>query len=138
MADVMTPEQRSRCMARIRGKDTGPEVIIRKMLWSLGHRYRINYRLPGRPDIVFPGRRLAVFMDGCFWHRCPLHYQAPATNPGFWEAKIAGNVRRDREVDTRLATAGWSVLRFWEHEVKDDPERVLRVILDRLRRQVGA
>lgn len=138
MADVMTPEQRSRCMARIRGKDTGPEVIIRKMLWSLGHRYRINYRLPGTPDIVFPGRRLAVFMDGCFWHRCPLHYQAPATNPGFWEAKIAGNVRRDREVDARLATAGWSVLRFWEHEVKDDPEQVLRVILDRLRRQVGA
>lgn len=135
MADVMTPEQRSRCMSRIRGRDTRPEVIIRKMLWSLGCRYRVNYKLPGKPDIVFTRQRLAVFIDGCFWHHCPLHYQAPATNPGFWEAKIDGNVRRDREVDALLAKGGWSVLRFWEHEVKADQEEVLRAILKRLRGQ---
>lgn len=122
-------------MSRIRGRNTRPEVIVRKILWSLGHRYRINYSLPGRPDIVFTRPHLAVFIDGCFWHRCPLHYQAPATNPEFWETKIAGNVRRDREVDARLAEGGWSVLRFWEHEVKADPEQVLRAILDRLRGQ---
>lgn len=133
MADVMTPEQRSRCMSRIRGRNTGPEVIIRKILWALGHRYRINHRLPGKPDIVFTRQRLAVFIDGCFWHRCPMHYQAPVTRPEFWEAKIAGNVRRDREVNLMLAQDGWSVLRIWEHEVKDDPERVLQIIQERLR-----
>jgi DNA mismatch endonuclease (patch repair protein) len=133
MADVMTPAQRSHCMSRIRARDTQPEVVIRKMLWSLGCRYRINSSLPGKPDIVFTRQRLAVFIDGCFWHRCPLHYQAPATNPGFWETKIAGNVRRDRDVDARLGKTGWSTLRFWEHEVKNDPEQVLRGILDRLR-----
>lgn len=133
MADVMTPEQRSRCMSHIRSRNTGPEVVIRKMLWALGYRYRINYRLPGKPDIVFTRQRLAVFIDGCFWHQCPLHYQAPATRPGFWEAKIAGNVRRDRGVDSMLAQDGWSVLRIWEHEVKNDPERVLRLVLEQLR-----
>lgn len=135
MADVMTPGQRSRCMSRIRGRDTRPELIIRKMLWSLGCRYRVNSKLPGRPDIVFTRQRLAVFIDGCFWHRCPLHYQAPATNPAFWEAKIGRNVRHDRKVDVLLAKEGWSVLRIWEHEVRTDPERVLRVILARLRGQ---
>lgn len=135
MADVMTPKQRSRCMSRIRGRNTGPEVVIRKMLWALGHRYRINYTLPGKPDIVFTRHRLAVFIDGCFWHRCPMHYHAPATRLEFWEAKIAGNVSRDREINARLAKDGWSVLRIWEHEVKDAPEQVLQVILKRLREQ---
>lgn len=122
-------------MSRIRGRNTSPEVIIRKMLWALGYRYRINHRLPGKPDIVFTRQRLAVFIDGCFWHRCPMHYQAPTTRPEFWEAKIDGNVRRDREVNARLAKAGWSVLRIWEHEVRDDPERVLQIIQERLRVQ---
>lgn len=137
MADVMTPEQRSRCMSRIRGRDTQPEVIIRRMLWSLGWRYRVNSKLPGKPDIVFTRQRLAVFIDGCFWHRCPLHFQAPATNARFWEVKIEGNVRRDREVVERLATAGWSVLRIWEHEAKTDPAEVVWAILERLREQTA-
>lgn len=137
MADVMTPEQRSRCMSRIRGRDTQLEVIIRRMLWSLGWRYRVNSKLPGKPDIVFTRQRLAVFIDGCFWHRCPLHFQAPATNARFWEVKIEGNVRRDREVVERLATAGWSVLRIWEHEAKTDPAEVVWAILERLREQTA-
>jgi DNA mismatch endonuclease (patch repair protein) len=135
MADVLTPEQRSRCMSRIRGRDTRPEIVIRKALWSLGCRYRVNYGLPGKPDIVFTRQHLAIFIDGCFWHRCPLHFQAPATNARFWEAKIEGNVRRDREVDARLATGGWSVLRIWEHEAKTDQEEVIQAILERLRKQ---
>lgn len=122
-------------MSRIRSRDTRPEIVIRKMLWSLGCRYRVNYKLPGKPDIVFPRQRLAVFIDGCFWHHCPSHYQAPATNPEFWEAKIYGNVRRDREVEALLAKRGWSILRFWEHEVKGEPEKVIRVILKRLREE---
>lgn len=133
MVDVLTPTQRSRCMSRIRNKNTQPEIIIRKMLWALGLRYRIHHCLPGKPDIVFPKQRLAVFIDGCFWHRCPMHYQAPATRPEFWEAKIAGNIRRDRKVDERLVKDGWFVLRIWEHEVRDDPERTVQAIRERLR-----
>ena len=133
MSDVMTPKQRSRCMSRIRAKNTLPEITIRKKLWSLGYRYRVNYKLLGRPDIVFTNQHIAIFIDGCFWHRCPLHFQAPATNPEFWIKKISHNVHRDRTVDMRLAADGWSVLRFWEHEVKDDPERVVQVILSWLK-----
>jgi DNA mismatch endonuclease (patch repair protein) len=135
MADVLTPRQRSRCMSRIRGKNTRPEIVIRKKLWSLGLRYRVNYKLPGRPDVVFVSRRLAIFIDGCFWHRCPLHYQSPATNRLFWETKITSNVQRDRDVEAQLAREGWTVLRFWEHEVKDDPDRVIQSILTQVRGQ---
>ena len=125
MADVLTPEQRSFCMSRIRGRDTRPELAIRKGLWSLGYRYRIDMKLPGKPDIVFPRERVVIFIDGCFWHRCPIHYQAPATNPHFWEKKIHRNVERDRLVDRELASQGWKVKRIWEHEVKEDPLRVI-------------
>lgn len=133
MPDMMSAEQRSRCMSRIPGKNTRPEIIIRKMLWSLGCRYRVNYRLPGKPDIVFTKQRLAIFIDGCFWHRCPQHFQPPATRAEFWEAKINGNVHRDRRVDALLAQEGWSTLRIWEHAIKSDPEAALRSIMKRLR-----
>jgi len=129
MADVLTPEQRSFCMSRIKGRDTKPELIIRKGLWSLGYRYRIGIKLPGRPDIVFPRKRVVVFIDGCFWHRCPRHYQAPATNPHFWEKKINRNVERDRLVDRELASKGWKVKRIWEHEVREDPLRVIEDLI---------
>lgn len=133
MTDVMTPMQRSLCMSRIRARDTRPEIIIRKMLWSLGYRYRVRYKLPGKPDIVFTKKRLVVFIDGCFWHRCPLHYQPPATNKVFWEDKIGGNVKRDQRVHDQLTQEGWLVMRFWEHEVKDSPEQVLRAIVGQLK-----
>lgn len=129
MSDVLTPEQRKFCMSRIRSRDTKPEMTIRKGLWSLGYRYRVSTRLPGRPDIVFPRERLAVFIDGCFWHRCPRHYQAPATNPQFWERKIDRNVERDRMVDLQLASLGWRVKRIWEHEVREDPLRVIEDLI---------
>ena len=104
-------------MSRIRGKDTGPEVRLRKELWARGIRYRLKSRLPGKPDIVFPGARMVVFVDGCFWHGCPDHSQTPATNRSFWSKKLKRNVERDHEVTTRLEDLGWSVLRVWEHEV---------------------
>ena len=125
MTDVLTSEQRSFCMSRIRGRDTKPERILRSLLWHKGLRFRKNYKnLPGRPDIVFIKPKVAVFIDGCFWHRCPTHYQPPAANAEFWEKKIAGNVKRDREVDKLLKTEGWNVIRVWEHEVREDPEAV--------------
>lgn len=133
MTDVMTPEQRSRNMSRIRGRDTGPEIRLRKRLWKQGYRYRINHpALPGKPDLAFMGSRLAVFVDGCFWHGCPLHCTQPKTNAEFWRRKIKRNIQRDREVDAQLAALGWRVLRIWEHEVEEDvddaAERVIKAL----------
>lgn len=126
--DIMTPEQRSRLMARVKGTNTGPERRLRSALWRRGLRYRLGARLPGKPDLVFPRARLAVFVDGCFWHRCPLHATYPKTNRAFWEEKLRSNVERDRRVDERLAAMGWRVLRFWEHEVEADVEDVAKRI----------
>lgn len=118
MADVMTPAQRSLCMSKNRGRDTGPELRLRRALWAVGLRYRLGATLHGRPDIVFPRARLAVFVDGCFWHGCPEHFQQPANNAAFWAAKIEATHRRDLRVDTQLAAVGWSVMRIWEHDVR--------------------
>lgn len=109
-------------MSRIRSKDTSPEVRLRKVLWRLGFRYRTKSQLPGRPDLVIRRYRTVLFIDGCFWHRCPEHYTRPHSNSEFWKRKIAKNVRRDRKVDRQLRLLGWRVLRVWEHEVRRDPE----------------
>src|SRR5688572_15868355 len=99
MADRLTPEQRRRCMQANRGADTGPEVTLRKALHALGFRYMLRSKLPGRPDLVFPARRTALFVDGCFWHGCPEHGVLPESNRQVWQAKLAANVERDRRVD---------------------------------------
>jgi DNA mismatch endonuclease (patch repair protein) len=116
-------------MARIRSKDTRPEMLLRKALWAAGLRYRLASGLPGRPDIVIRRASLAVFVDGCFWHACPEHYRAPATNPDYWREKRARNEARDRLVDSELRERGWQVLRVWEHELKQD----LANVVDRVR-----
>jgi DNA mismatch endonuclease (patch repair protein) len=110
---------RSENMSRIRGKNTKPEIQLRKALWERGFRFRINIDLPGRPDLVFLKSRLAVFVDGCFWHGCPLHYSAPATREEFWQKKLRDNVLRDIAVDDELISLNWKVLRIWQHELKD-------------------
>ena len=116
---------RSEQMARMKGKDTTPERRLRSMLWVRGLRYRLHAKTPGgRPDIVFPGARVAVFIDGCFWHGCPVHYVRPRTRHEFWAEKLAANVERDRRQTTRLEDAGWTVIRLWEHEVDDDAATV--------------
>lgn len=103
-----------------RSTNTRPEVELRRELHRLGVRYRVNARpipeLRRTADVVFTRRAVAVFVDGCFWHGCPDHYSAPKTNREFWQLKLARNVRRDREVNRRLAEAGWVVVRVWEHE----------------------
>ncbi|MCB9789036.1 MAG: very short patch repair endonuclease [Deltaproteobacteria bacterium] len=123
------PLSRSEQMSRIRGKDTTPERRLRSALWAAGLRYRLHARTPiGRPDVVFAGRRVAVFIDGCFWHGCPYHYVRPRSRAGFWAAKLASNVARDRRQTLALEELGWSVVRVWEHEVRDDlPVAVARV-----------
>ncbi|OXM73411.1 DNA mismatch endonuclease Vsr [Amycolatopsis thermalba] len=107
-------------MARQRSRDTQPELLLRRALHRRGLRYRVDLPIPGMPrrraDVTFSRARVVVFVDGCFWHRCPLHATAPTTNGAWWERKLNANVARDRETDAWLTALGWSVLRFWEHE----------------------
>lgn len=128
MTDVMNATQRSFCMSRISGRNTTPELALRRSIWAIGFRYRVHTRLAGRPDIVFTRERVAIFVDGCFWHGCPKHYKAPAANAAFWRKKKRTNSERDRVVNSTLASDGWKVLRFWEHEVEQSLEAVVSVI----------
>jgi len=116
--DVMSPMQRSLCMSRIKGFNTGPEIILRRAVWNRGFRYKLKYPLLGKPDIVFVSARIAVFVDGCFWHGCPKHAAMPNTNRTFWKAKLRKNIERDRSVTAGLRRDGWRVLRFWEHDIE--------------------
>lgn len=129
MADVLTKRQRSYCMSRIRGRDTKPEVRLRKALWKGGLRYRVRVGLPGRPDVVFASLRAVVFVDGCFWHVCPRHAVPPKANAAFWRRKLKANVARDRLVDRKLRELGWRVIRVWEHEVRANPEGAARKVV---------
>lgn len=119
--DKMTKEQRHHCMASIRGKNTKPELIVRKFLFSRGFRYRLNHpRLPGHPDIVLRRYRSVIFVNGCFWHGhegC-RHYVMPKTNTAFWQAKIERNKARDMEEQRQLAAMGWHCLTVWECQLK--------------------
>jgi len=126
--DVLTKEQRSHNMSQIRGKNTKPEIILRKALWALGLRYRLHYKLPGRPDIAFVSKKVAVFVDGCFWHGCELHGTKPKTNDKFWSNKIQDNIARDKRNNKILKDKGWKVLRFWEHDIKNSVEKVSKRI----------
>lgn len=103
-----------------RGRDTGPELAVRRALHARGLRYRVDHPLPfdrrRRADIAFTRAKVAVFIDGCFWHGCPEHGTTPRTNTAFWAAKIARNRERDEDTTGRLDALGWTVLRFWEHE----------------------
>ncbi|MEU9195728.1 very short patch repair endonuclease [Streptomyces hundungensis] len=111
---------RRRNMQAIRSRDTKPEQFVRRLVHAKGLRYRVAARpLPGlrrTADLVFRPVKVAVFIDGCYWHGCPQHYVPPKTNPGYWSEKVLRNVTRDRDTDKRLQEAGWLVLRFWEHE----------------------
>jgi DNA mismatch endonuclease (patch repair protein) len=111
-------------------RDTSPEIAVRKILHSEGFRYRVDYAPLGgrrRADIVFTRQRVAIFIDGCFWHGCPAHATLPKTNTDYWLPKLQRNIERDRETNEMLLSAGWTVLRFWEHEA---PQAVAIVVRD--------
>lgn len=115
----------ARRMTRQRRSGTAPELAIRKRLHEMGFRYRVHVAPAGGPprrraDIVFTRQRVAVFVDGCFWHACPVHRTLPTNNSEWWRTKLEANVRRDRETDALLEASGWSVVRIWEHESVDD------------------
>jgi DNA mismatch endonuclease, patch repair protein len=111
MTDSMTPAQRSQCMSRIRSTDTKPELALRKRLFAKGMRFRTRLKLAGKPDIAFTRARLVVFIDGCFWHGCPLHGTSPKSNSDYWNAKLQRNSERDSAIDAVLTADGWQLTR---------------------------
>jgi DNA mismatch endonuclease (patch repair protein) len=120
MADIMTAEERSHRMSLIRSRDTVPELTLRRALHAMGLRYRIHVsKLPGRPDVVFPSRRVAVFVNGCFWHghRCPAGH-VPKSNSTFWRTKVETNRSRDARNILKLRNSGWKVIVVWECQVR--------------------
>ncbi len=117
----MDKETRSRIMSKIKSKNTSPEKALRKALWRRGLRFRVQYG-EEKIDIAFPNEKLAVFVDGCFWHSCPIHGHIPKSNAEYWAPKLKKNIERAKAKDSRLASQGWAIMHFWEHEVKENVE----------------
>jgi DNA mismatch endonuclease (patch repair protein) len=129
--DKLTKRQRSECMARIKGKDTGLEKKFRKSVAALKIRgYRLNTKIPGKPDLYFPAHGVAVFIDGCFWHGCPRCYSRPTTNRKFWADKIKMNLKRDVTVNAELHKVGIRTIRFWGHEINKNSDRCAEKLQD--------
>lgn len=133
MPDIVDAATRSRMMSRIRGRDTGPEMRLRQALRRAGHTgYRCHYtKVPGRPDVAFVGRRIAVFVDGGFWHGHPDYFTFGKSGPR-WDEKITKNLERDRRVNAQLEELGWTVVRVWDFELERDEDAVVKRITDLL------
>lgn len=133
MTDRISPSQRSANMARIRSRNTEPEMIARRFLHALGYRYRVSTDLPGRPDIVFSGRRVAVFVHGCFWHQhgCDRTV-SPSSNRDYWVPKLERNVQRDERVQRELEALGWTSVVIWECVLRGDPAAALKPLMSLL------
>jgi DNA mismatch endonuclease (patch repair protein) len=130
MADVLTPEQRGRNMAAIKGKNTKPEMLVRRLAHGLGYRYRLHSKtLPGKPDLVFPKRKKIIEVYGCYWHMHECRYGSvvPKTNTEFWQAKRLSTVERDKRNIQQLERQGWKVLVIWECQTKDEAELIKRI-----------
>jgi DNA mismatch endonuclease (patch repair protein) len=125
-----TPEIRRKTMQAVKSENTSIEIRVRKLLHARGYRYRLHGKdLPGKPDIIFPGRRKVVFVNGCFWHghTCPRGARKPVNNAEYWTSKIARNMARDSENTKRLRALGWSVFILWECELKDETKIIERL-----------
>lgn len=138
MADDRSRQARSETMRQVRSRDTSCERRLRSALHRRGLRYSLHKSLPGKPDIVFVAAKVAVFVDGCFWHGCPEHCRRPSSNREYWLPKIERNMARDKRVSTSLRAAGWRVVRLWEHEVRDSAERAASRVERIVRRRAGA
>lgn len=128
--DVLNKKQRSHCMSSVKNRGTNLELSFTKEIYSAGLRgYRLKSKLLGKPDIYFPSKKLAIFIDGCFWHGCPKCNSRPKTNKKFWFEKIRVNIQRDHTVTKQLKNRGVIVQRFWEHEIKNNPSKCVNEIL---------
>ena len=124
-------ESTSKVMSANKAKNTKPELLLRKALWKKGHKgYRLNWKkVPGRPDIAFPGRKLAIFVNGCYWHRCPkCDLPLPKTNTQFWKEKFDNNVKRDKKKNDELLSLGWKVIVIWECEIHSDLNKYVNLV----------
>ncbi|MFJ7492241.1 very short patch repair endonuclease [Streptomyces sp. NPDC097727] len=133
----MTPSSpgASARMSRQASKNTGVELAVRRLLHSAGLRYRVEYPVPGMPrrriDVAFPRAKVAVLIDGCFWHGCPQHATQPKANADWWRSKLDRNMARDRETTEHLLATGWTVLRFWEHMPAEEVAATVHAVVDR-------
>ena len=138
---AVTPEVSAR-MSRLRRRDNAREVEVRRLLHAAGYRFRVAYPVPGNRrrtiDVAFTRARVAVFLDGCFWHGCPEHGTRPRSNQAWWSSKLEANRLRDRDTDRTLEDMGWEVARFWEHEAAADVARRLMEVVDRRRGEAPA
>jgi len=128
--DKISPEKRSRNMSHIRAKDTKPELLVRKALFKQGLRYKIHYHLPGKPDIVFPSKKIVIFIHGCFWHghKCKLDH-SPKTNKYFWMKKITNNILRDKSTFATLNKLGWKVIIIWECDIENHIKNIINKLI---------
>lgn len=136
MADRISVEHRSWNMSRIRGKDTKPEIALRSLMHRAGFRYRLHdKKLPGKPDLVLPRHKTAIFVNGCYWHRHPGCPKAttPKTNTAFWTKKFAETVERDARKNSELTESGWRVVTVWECELEDDPVSIVEAVRKQLK-----
>ena len=115
-------------MSKVKSKNTELEISFRKKLWNKNHHYRLHYKITGKPDLVFVSKKVAVFIDSCFWHKCPLHHRQPNSNKDYWIPKLKRNEERAKEVNKILIKEGWKVVRIWEHEIKENKERCIKRI----------
>jgi DNA mismatch endonuclease (patch repair protein) len=136
MSDVLTKTQRSYNMSQIKGINTGPEIKFRKFLFGTRIRgYRVTSKVVGKPDITFTKYKIAIFIDGCYWHKCPLCFKEPNTNKKFWKEKINSNIKRDQKINNILLKDGWKVIRFWEHEINGNIEKCFQKLFLELKKR---
>jgi len=133
MADTVSKEKRSQVMSKVRSKNTQLELSFRKKLWEKGFRYRLYYKIAGKPDLAFVSKKVAVFIDSCFWHKCPIHHREPSSNKEYWVPKFKRNEERAKEVNKNLKKNGWKVIRIWEHEIKKNQENCIKKIIKYLK-----
>ena len=135
MADKMTPQQRSDCMRRIKSKNTRPEMLVRRFLFSHGFRYRIHAKtLPGTPDLAIVGLRTCIFINGCFWHGHNCRNVSPETNRDYWDKKRSNNIKHDNKINDLFEKRGWTVIRIWECELKKKNVIILNKKLEQLKK----
>ena len=127
MLDKITKTQRSYIMSQIRGTRTKPELIVKENIDGRKLRYQPK-GIPERPDFANKSKKIALFIDGCFWHKCPRCYKPPKSNKKYWKAKVERNTKRDRYVNRKMKKEGWTVIRFWEHQVKENELHIIKKI----------
>jgi len=133
MTDVFSKEKRSWVMSRIRSADTKMENLLEVKLRENAIKFEKHPKLFGKPDFLIKNKNIVIFIDGCFWHKCPAHYKEPKSRKEFWLPKIEENVKRDKEVNRKLRKEGYKIIRFWEHELEKTPDYAIRKIINKLK-----